>query len=259
MRLIQEIRHDIVEPRSSLASVRRKTRLLAQELAAEELIRWVQDELNGYPDGRDVPAYRRLAASSVGFFAGPFGRAVDNYPIPLSLLPDNVREFASQVVLKNPVAEIEDMAARQMTGHERWPPEAVLLVRDKLELSGGFVLIDARKILPSHALRGVLDSIQNRLLEFIITLEGISVGSDSEDPASEMPREAVLKAFHTTVYGDRNVIAIGPEVTQNFAIKPGNEEALVSALQSASTRPISMISGRHSVRHRLLPQKESSR
>ena len=76
MTLLREIQTEVANADSDLAAVLRKCKILAVRLSGMELGKWVAWELNGYPDGSELPPYqrrrRRPASSSKGLhFAGP--------------------------------------------------------------------------------------------------------------------------------------------------------------------------------------------
>ena len=64
-----------------------------------------------------------------------------NVPLPTYNLPPAVREFAENMLFFDGVGELEAMLRTEGDSLERrWPPEAVLIARGSVQLSGGMVL-----------------------------------------------------------------------------------------------------------------------
>ena len=51
---------------SSLSEALLKTKVFLHEIGKKELIDWINRELNGYPDGAEVPSYRVLESRVMG-------------------------------------------------------------------------------------------------------------------------------------------------------------------------------------------------
>ena len=102
-------------------------------LKNKEFKLWIDAELKGYDNADNLPDYRKIAPVNLGTFSGPFGKMANNIPIPVALLPENIREFAKSMKVLNGVREIEasaDQAAQDDRFRSPWPPEAVILARD---------------------------------------------------------------------------------------------------------------------------------
>ena len=61
MSLLREIQNDLARTDADAVSVLRKCKILAARLNSPELTRWVDCELDGFPDTQPVPEYRKLA------------------------------------------------------------------------------------------------------------------------------------------------------------------------------------------------------
>ena len=65
------------DSRTDIAVVLRKCLILAERLGHDGLKKWVEDELNGYPPGVDVPPYRVISPiRSLGHFMGMGGEQI---------------------------------------------------------------------------------------------------------------------------------------------------------------------------------------
>src|SRR5262245_2671310 len=101
--LLREIQAASTDPSVDTSNLLRKCKILAARLGHDELATWVRHELEGYPDQKSVPAYRRLKVTAVGHFDRGFGSTAENAPIPVLSLPKEVRHFATDNVFGEPV------------------------------------------------------------------------------------------------------------------------------------------------------------
>ena len=62
---IHNLQKAILDPHQSLNQLLRQTKLIAAKLNLEDVERWVDLELKGYPDGTDPPKYREFTTQSV--------------------------------------------------------------------------------------------------------------------------------------------------------------------------------------------------
>ena len=60
--------------------------LLGHELKNDELKKWANQELSGYENGNEAPAYRVIPAEARGDFAGPFHAQYLRHLIPSAAL-----------------------------------------------------------------------------------------------------------------------------------------------------------------------------
>lgn len=235
MKLVREIRDEVVDTKTSLSATLRKAKILAASLANNEFRTWVDSELNGYSGNKELPEYRQLNSPVLGNFSGPFGKSVTGYQLPVALMPDHFKDMARAVPLGHPIKVVETYAA---TAKEElrcpWPTDAVLLLRDKVRLSGGFEVIEIYQPISKAQLDGILDAVRNRLLNFILALQDIDPNVlDSEESLGGIPKEAVSHIFNVTIYGDHNVLASGDRVTQHVSqnVPANDKKALLAYLK----------------------------
>src|SRR6478672_874937 len=97
MSLLEEIKTEAVDSASDLGALLRKCKVLAARLGSRPLEQWLIWESNGYPPNVELPDYRIWQIELKGNFAGPFGSAITNAPIPLFVLPGDAREGFSKM------------------------------------------------------------------------------------------------------------------------------------------------------------------
>ena len=229
MSLLDEIRSDLVNESAGLSNILRKAKILASAIGLPEFHEWVDFELTGYPDRDKVPSYRRFRPTNLGTFSGPFQSGAKNVVLPIYGLPNEIKEFAENLIFFDGVGALEAQASDG--GQRKWPQEMVMLARDAVQMSGGMVLIDAHQPIPAYIISGILDQVKNRLLDFVLGLQESNVTSEDLDNRTVEP-EVVRNLFHINIYGDRNVVASGEHVNQQSnAVQQGDVDSLISFLR----------------------------
>jgi hypothetical protein len=209
MSLLQEIRDAAVDGSVPLATMLRKCAVLATKLGNSELRTWVGYELNGYPEDVDLPNYRTQPAPAVGHLAGPFGSGYRNISIPAAVMPEGFEKFATEVYLRQPIAAIEALVTGSNESGELscpWPGNLIGLVQQKGKFASSLVLYGAWQSLSRAQLVALLDTVRNRVLDFVLQLE-----QDAPDAGdAPTPIAASSKAtqqFINVIYGNVGNIA----------------------------------------------------
>lgn len=68
MSLLRDIQNETATAGGDVVSVLRKCKILASRLSSDELTRWVDFELDGYPESQPIPDYRRLRVNCYANF-----------------------------------------------------------------------------------------------------------------------------------------------------------------------------------------------
>jgi len=236
VKLIGIIRDETVDAKVSLATVLRRAKVLASMLGEENFKAWVDNELEGYGQEADLPSYRCFKTLSLGTFSGSFGRVVKNVAIPILNLPKDVRSFAQEMIFSQGVRELERLTqdADSSLRHQ-WPAELIMLAREYVKMQDGSLLVDAWHPVQAADIVGILDTIRNRLLEFLLQLQEVVPDDAESDTAIEnIPTERVTNIFHVTILGDQNVVAAGSNISQHVEqeMESGNIDSLLGYLRS---------------------------
>ena len=235
MSLLREIQDAAVDGSSDLESLLRKCRVLATRLKHDELKNWVNCELDGYPNGVALPDSRKCHGMPYGHFVGAFGRAVQNCPIPVTALPEELRETMSHRyfregvgALKNLVESVEGPSLRFA-----WPAEASALVRPEnlasdLVLAQGWIYVDKGRVV------GILSTVRNRILSFALEIEASYPHAGEAAPGEiPVPKEVVTQIFNQTFQGPVANVASGHGIAQTgtINIQPGDFRTLAAFLE----------------------------
>jgi hypothetical protein len=236
--------HDLVaEASGSTASVPamlRKLKVIAARTATTDLAEWVDHELTGYPEGLPLPPYRGPFNGPVlGTISNP-ARWEQNMTLPRLAFPEPIRKHDELFSLSftQSVAELEVMAASTKAYRAPWPGDVVARVQYYIDRGeAGFdsyaTLHEVYRPIPPAAVRGILDTVQSRILDLALSLEHLA--PTAGELGSPVVSEQVSHQFHTHIHGPSTNVAIGStNVQQNAALPPrGDEPALLQAMSTA--------------------------
>ena len=228
MSLLDEIRSDLTNQSADLSNTLRKAKVLANRIGLDEFREWVDSELSGYKDLEKLPSYRRFRPTNIGTFNGYYQRSI-KMTLPTSILPEPAREFAENLIINEGVGSLE--AQRGQDRQINWSQEMVFLARDLITITGDFVLAEAHQPVPAYLIAGILDQVKNKLLDFILALEENNVTAEDLDNRT-VETDVARNLFHIYVYGDRNILATGEQVTQQVTtVQQGDLESLLNCLR----------------------------
>lgn len=236
MNPLLELREKILDSSTSLADILRRAKVLAAQLKNPEFKSWVHSELNGYAEGVDLPDYRFIHTPPLGTFSGYHGSMIKDHLLPTYNLPDSMKQMAQEVPISYSVRELESMGTKEGLRHA-WPAEAVMLLRDKIQMSGGYVLVEVHQPIYTSAITAILDAVRNRLLDFVLEINEISPYIPNENGTyDEISSEKVSQIFNITIHGDHNILASGKTVSQQTTqiVRKGKTDDLKEYLRNLS-------------------------
>lgn len=249
MTLLRDIETAAVDSAIPLPDLLRKCKVLAQRLKHSELATWTSHELNGYPDNVDVPDYRCLSPGpSLGHFVGSFGRQLRNAPLPTTSLPKRFQELVGERKFRQPVGTLVGMLeAKEGTLMWKWPAELVTYMSHRYYED--FALVDAFQIITPAGIKGILDTIRTRILEFTLAIQtdDPDAGEALPNAPPPLPAQRLNQYFHTTIIGGQaNLGNMGPATIGHGNVATGKyspgagDDALKSILQQLRTETQSL-------------------
>lgn len=234
MNLLRDIQLAAIDGASDLETLLRKCRVLASRLKLDDFQNWVQWELDGYPQGVNLPDYRKFDCQCYGHFSGPFGSGLRNAPIPDSCIPADVRDVLTRVEMRHGVASLKDLVEECEDGnlHYQWPADANPLFGR--QIYERMVLVSGWSLIPKNSVVGILSTVRNRILNFALEIEASNPNAGEATPGSTpVPKETVSQIFHTHIYGNVGNVATGHDITQTatVSIQQGDFRSLETFLE----------------------------
>lgn len=209
MTLLRQIQEDATSGEVAIGTVLRRCKVLAARLESAPLAEWIRHESDGYPSGADVPPYRVLSISPMGHFSGMFGRALENAEIPISCIPEKVRERCTTYYARESISAIEELlASTDENLRVPIPHEIVRFFSDRVYEQMN--CLSAWGQMSRSMLVQVVNCVRNKVLDFALGMEKLdsNAGDDTSGGSSLSPSQ-VTNVFNTTVYGGA-VGAVGP-------------------------------------------------
>ncbi len=238
MSLLREIQDAAIDEKIDISVVLRKCKVLAARLGNAEFKKWVDQELNGYKDQDVLPEYRVFEVFSKGHFVGPFGSELRNGDIPISCLPEKWRDNFRYTRAREPISSYSSLLKVSETqdgsAMAQWPPELVAYVGRKIYR--GMNCISAWQNIPKNAIASLVDSVRNRILNFVLEIESQNPNA-GEAPIDSSPiqQEKVTQIFNTHISGNVHNLASGStDVSQyvQISVVKNDLDSLLSYLRA---------------------------
>ena len=232
MNLLTEIRTDLIDQSSQLTNTLRKAQVLAHQLNVPELRDWVKLELEGYQND-DVPEYRHLQLPVYGTFPGPMGLGTQTMDIS-SKLPQQIRDNVQDLPVTYKIAVLEELMASDDTESNKiFAEEFTIILRQAVLMDERALLIEAYQKVPHVFFAGILDSVKNRLLSFILDLQYMNATPEALNDGSIAP-EAIRNSFNINITNSSNsIIAVGENVQQTVnTVQKGEVNSLLEYLRA---------------------------
>ena len=235
MSLLTEIQQDAVNQNIEISTLLRKCKILAVRLKHEDFKKWVESELDGYSSKDELPNYRIIDVISFGNFVGPF-RSITNMAIPSLALPEEVRNSLKKTFLTSGISTyanlIKDSENKPLIAH--WPANIMAIYGNNI--IENMVCIGAWQSLGKNQIQGVVDTVRNRVLSFMLEMEQQAPNA-GEFPSNEhtISLEKMNAVFQTIIYGNVGNIASGSSnlsQTSSIEIVQNDLESLINFLKT---------------------------
>jgi hypothetical protein len=232
MTLFEEIQNSAIDSTGDLGKLLRQCRLLAAKLDNKPLEDWIIWELNGYPNDAPVPDYRKFSLELKGNFVGAYGRALNNAPIPMLILPKEFKENFDAFEYRASISTIEELLQNNDSNVFRFPTGDLAVLLGQSVYNGLNCIQCWLEGSRGHLVEAI-NAVRNRTLEFILALQKqfplIGETTLSRDNAQSA---TISQIFHTTVYGGAaNLVGSAQNSTIHFNIHKDDFESLSKLLK----------------------------
>jgi len=203
MNFLRDIQSDAIDSNVDITTLLRKCKVLATRLKNKSFETWIENELNGYKNKKDLPDYRITDVQSYGDFAGPFGSGIKNISIPPSCLPKDLREIATKLYMQEPISYYMNLiqSRKDKLLHCNWPADLIRLVAGKIYKNMN--LLGAWRSVSQGTLVSFIDNVRNRILNFVLEIE-----KENPEAGEALQNEHPIdtnrsnKIFQTYIMGD---------------------------------------------------------
>lgn len=237
----------LAAPDVSLPSALRGLLVVSRRIGAEELTRWLRYELNGYyqpGEGADstepdLPSYRGGEWPVRLGFDGPM-RSEDSLTLGESELPNQLTGFSAASGLRQPIAELEALAAGSSDPQRQLPMAWIALCREAIERGEVphppmFVLNRAAIVIPRTYLQGILDQIRTTALDLALGIEGVAPEAGETGGPTIENDQRLSKEVHlhmTNIYANGGAVTVG----DNATVSTGADATIASGEGATAVR-----------------------
>jgi AbiTii len=207
MGLLHDIQAAVLDDGTDLGPILLKVRLLAARLGSQALGEWVNHESEGYPENAAVPEYRKIQVSYTATFSGPFGRVINEAPIPSLIIEDLAGEGWTAYEFRGGVAAVDDLLASTKNGGGLSIEASNLIFRLQGKIYPGNNCMSVSGRASRAALAELKHAVRSRVLELTIQLEkelpeAALVTLTKTDLGSETTAAKATQISHQIIYGN---------------------------------------------------------
>lgn len=204
---IQELQQEVVDEKSSIASLLRKAKLIAAKLSLPEVEKWIDDELNGYRDiaPKNLPEYRIIMGSLVG--KNPYSGWV-----PIMMGSEEDQNLLCRIPVMQSVHSLSELISSKGDITFGLSVDIERTIHKMIDLE-----IPITRKVPRSALSNIVDAVRNRLLDWTIELEKSGVAGSGFDFSDDERKRAIEPSHQifTNNYTVINSIDRGSSVSIN--------------------------------------------
>lgn len=177
--LVLELQRDALDKSVGTADLLRKALVVARKLKVTDLIEWLNDELNGYPEGKQVPEYRKLR-----------GELKVHNPyhgwVPLVMQDAKQAELLAKRGTNQAISELDEIANGDSTMvYVRLPKKIEHSLMKGMEFP-----LEPALILSKTQIHGLVDKVRNTVLEWALGLEEQGIMGEGMSFSQEEQRQA---------------------------------------------------------------------
>ena len=184
--LIEEIQRDATNSSIPVESLLRRVKLAAAKLKLGDVESWVNEELGGYQG--DIPTYRILPGQPAAW--NPY-----NGWIPIQVADPFLIDVLSNAKLNQSISSLRNLVEKSSgTIHYPMPPDFVATLNELMNFSTSRIVIQ----LPIGSIVGIIDAVQNKILDWSIEMERNGIIGDGMSFDADEVRNArsVMNNFH---------------------------------------------------------------
>jgi hypothetical protein len=182
---------------------------LLHQIGQKDLAAWVNNELNGYPDGLTVPKYRIIPSQVLANFANIVCR-YSSHPIPIGHLTSEEQETLTKTRMWQSLPVLEQLISSSKDGVLRKPVPMELNRSLGKQLDKSFQIEYAWCAISVHDVQGICSEVRSRLLDFMLELRDTVGQTETEVELREKSNSLDAQSmFNNAIFGPNTTIVIG--------------------------------------------------
>jgi hypothetical protein len=197
MSLLREIQNDLASSGADAATVLRKCKILAARLSSEELSRWVDHELNGYPTTQPVPEYRLLPVHCYANFMNIGWRAENQGVPPFAVAKEYRDTFFAPIEFRDGIAIAMSYVS---TGAMIDAPLLAVLIERHRKMYPGYHCTSAWRVTSGEKFEQLISAVKNRVLDFSLKIEAENPEAGEAPPNSQPVAQEKLQPLVQNIF-----------------------------------------------------------
>jgi hypothetical protein len=158
--LVEELQRDVLDSKISASDLLRKSLVIATKLNLGEFRTWVEQELSGYADTKQIPEYRRIVGRIMAF------NPMRGY-IP-AVIPD--AKLVELLSTRNEIAPVGVLESLLSSGETSFACDFAPDILLTLLRMQRFPMVP-QVLIPRTSFAGILDAVRNAVLTWSLKLE----------------------------------------------------------------------------------------
>lgn len=210
--IIKDLANSAVDTQTAL----KRTKVLLQELDNDELLQWINYEIEGYPDDVKVPEYRVIGGQLYGsYFKGSIATHIKytHVPLPLGNLPDEIKEDILTVKITQGIEAlkgiIEESQKNENGGLIKPIPAEFYPLIAQANNDLGMIIATASVELNMAKILNIFPKVESKLLDILSFLEKQFGNLDDLDidieSKSDEELERITNHIYVMIYNDNSV------------------------------------------------------
>ena len=248
MKLLTDLISELSEPQPSLIDALVKTKVLLHRVGRRDLVEWVNNEINGYPDEALLPSYRVVPAHVKGNVTNNACSYTD-HPLPTMHLTKDQRKGLEELEMRDSIAVLEGLAKHDTKGLQRPLPLEYAAFFNKA-LSGGYKVQQAWCDIGIGRFAQITAQVRSKLLDFLLEVSE-RVGTDMSEEAvkrvAQSPEAGSM--FNNAIFGDNVTILVGHNNQQSVrnSVERADFESLAAFLRTKQVEEQDVAALRHAI------------
>lgn len=202
---------DLANGEVNLYTALKRTKVLLQDLNNDEILKWVNYEIEGYPDDANLPDYRIVPGQLYGsYIKGSMTRYMTykNVPLPLGKMKEEDKRLFSTVSISSGVETIKEMVKDDTKISTPIPPDLFAYIA--LSNNDPYMILSSAYVKASKPqINDICLKVESKLLDILSLLEK-EFGNLDEldidvDNKTEEELEEICNKLQIIIYNDKSV------------------------------------------------------
>lgn len=207
-----QIIKDLANGKCDLGTALKRTKVLLKLLGNEEVLQWINCEIEGYKNEDTIPEYRSFMGVFVGtYMIGTMGYHENyrNVSIPMGKMPEKKRELILTAQVNQGISTLEQMLKDPNGRFSKPIPADIYRAIEKYIDDPFFSIISGNVLVDKMQVMNIIPRVENTLLDMLLLLEKefgnldeLDIDVDSKD---EEQLEDIRNSLCVMVFNDNRV------------------------------------------------------